>query len=547
MSEQGSVLLQLTQALALRGFAYVGLSEDRWFVFSGSLMSEGSPYPVRLETDPIGKDLPRLYLEPIPAALRPVAPHVGADGGLCYSAAGIIVLDVFDIVGQVFACIERAEAVLGRILRGEMTHDLEEEFFACWPQTSLCLLDFEQGGNRPLSALVLASKRETRSAIAVSDDAARTTSKLTACGFSIDSKRTVVVHRIRTRSAPRAMQKKWPPRTVAEILRWQGELDPRARRKLEELICAEAKTKSNGLVCVIESPRFIYAFAVVYDRSKDENWRETTPLQLAYRSEVTPLFCFRIDDRYIAERNTPGGPTLAGKRITLIGCGTIGGFLSEYLVKAGAGTGGGEIRLVDSDILLPQNVGRHRLGLNYIVRNKAEALADELRQGAPGAKILPFPVDALQVDLSSADLIIDATGEEALGHLLAKKVSAGMFRPMLSVWIEGPGTAVRALMRDSDEAACVRCLKSKDRTPLYSAVEGDLPQALAGHGCESLYVPFPATVSIQAACLATEMVSDWAAGNCSPRLRTRIVDPMQKQACGQIDPARLQGCPACNT
>lgn len=51
---------------------------------------------------------------------------------------------------------------------------------------------------------------------------------------------------------------------------------------------------------------------------------------------VEPVQMLRLDDRYLAERNIPGRATLAGTRIGLIGCGTIGGFLGEMLVKAGA-------------------------------------------------------------------------------------------------------------------------------------------------------------------------------------------------------------------
>lgn len=547
MNEGDTIGARFSRALATRGFAYVQRGDDRWYVFEGSLASAGESHPVRLEVDPNGKELPRIYLTPVPNALRPIAPHVFGSGSLCYAAAGTVTLDVFDLVGQVLACIDRAETVLGQILRGEMTEDLGEEFFACWPCDAVCLLDFEEHGNLPLSALVLQSKDETRPVTAVTDDTVRTTKTLTACGFTLDTTRRITVRRIRTNVAPRALQDKWPPRTVADVLQWQSALDPRARKKLEEAIHAQAKTNANGLLCVIESPRFIYAFGVAYDRTAAAiATRTSTPLEVAYRSGVVPMYCMRIDDKYIADRNTPGRRTLAGKRVVLVGCGTIGGYLAEQLIKAGAGTRGGELRLVDSDILLPQNVGRHRLGLNSILRNKAVALAEELTRVATSATLNPLPADALDIDLSSADLIIDATGEEALGHLLARKLTGAAFRPTLSVWVEGPGTAVRALLRDSAEAACVRCLKTLHRKPIYEVVEGKIPQVFAGQGCESLYVPFPATASTQAACLAADMAVDWVNGESGPRLRTRLLDVRRELACGQVDPARLPGCPACN-
>lgn len=172
-----------------------------------------------------------------------------------------------------------------------------------------------------------------------------------------------------------------------------------------------------------------------------------------------PVSVIRIDDRYLAQRNIPKSKTLAGKRIALVGCGTIGGYLSDMLVKAGAGSCGGKLTLVDFDGLLPQNIGRHRLGFPDLLSNKAEAMAKELKRLSPGVEVHALPVDVRQAQLGKLDLLIDATGEESLGHWLCGRYRAPT--PMLSVWIEGPGTAVRALLRTNASGACYRCLWQK--------------------------------------------------------------------------------------
>jgi molybdopterin/thiamine biosynthesis adenylyltransferase len=538
---------RISRSLATRGFTYSGRSLDRWYTFEGALHVDGVDYPVRLDVDPTGQALPRISLIPIPDSLKPVAPRVSASGNLCYAASNSITLDVFDQGGQVLACVERAQLVLGQILRGELTADLEEEFFACWPAEGFCLLDFDEGSNRPVRAVVLKSADGARPMTAVTDNVPATIVKLKACGLTVDENRSVSVRRVVTAAAPRAMQDQWPPRTVADLLRWQAALDRRTRKKLETIIHAEAKTGANGVLCVVESPKFKYAFAVAFDRKANKQTHSRSPLQLAYQSALLSMVCFRMDDAYLAQRNTPGRRTLAGKRIALIGCGTIGGYLAESLVKAGAGTGGGELALVDFDILLPQNIGRHRLGMNHLFHSKSAALAEELARSAPSATFRPLPADAMNVDLSAVDFVIDATGEEALGHLLAQRLSCEAFRPSLSVWIEGPGTAVRALLRDSPGAACVRCLKTVDRTPIYRVVDGELPSMFAGHGCESLYVPFPATASMQAACLGAEMVVDWINGDVTPRLRTRVLDTGLRPGSDDVDAQRQASCPACST
>ncbi|MBN8454649.1 ThiF family adenylyltransferase [Accumulibacter sp.] len=262
---------------------------------------------------------------------------------------------------------------------------------------------------------------------------------------------------------------------------------------------------------------------------------------------MTPVHCVRIDDAYIAQRNAPDQATLARRRIALVGCGTIGGFLAELLTKAGAGSDGGELALVDNDVLLPQNIGRHRLGFNSVLKNKATALAEEMLRSMPGTNIHALPVDAMQAHLAGFEMVVNATGEEALGHLLTRKYRGSQFVPMLTIWVEGPGVAVRALLRDSPLAACTRCLLSLDRQPLYPAIEGEMPVGLAGHGCESLYVPFPASASVQAACLGVNILTAWSGGSPTARLRTQVLDGHFCAATPDHDPVAITDCPACGT
>jgi hypothetical protein len=116
---------------------------------------------------------------------------------------------------------------------------------------------------------------------------------------------------------------------------------------------------------------------------------------------------------------------------------------------------------------------------------------------------------------------------------------------MLSVWIEGPGIALRGLLRTASTGACYRCLTDANRKGSLRTVEGTMPTQMVGQGCEGLYVPFPASASLQAASLGAEMALDWVNGKASPALRTRIVDSKFERATPDCDPPRMEGCPAC--
>ena len=139
-----AAIADVIEAFERQGFKFVGKTEDGWFKLRGPLIPCGAVdgIPCEVQLDPAFFDLPRIRLLEIPPELPKAVPHLGADGSLCYLAKGTVVLDIYDPVGQSLACLQRAAAVLGRILKGEMIEDLAEEFFAYWSGW-LCFVDMQ--------------------------------------------------------------------------------------------------------------------------------------------------------------------------------------------------------------------------------------------------------------------------------------------------------------------------------------------------------------------------------------------------------------------
>lgn len=538
-----AAVADVIEAFEQQGFKFVGKTDNGWFKLRGPLTLPGTDIscPCEVQLDPTFYDLPRIRLLNIPPELPKAVPHLGADGGLCYLAKGTVVLDIYDPVGQSLACLQRAAAVFGQILKGEMIEDLAEEFFAYWDGW-LCFVDM-QGEDLGRQNCIVAQANGNPLWF-ITDNEDRTKRKLNSLGYQVTDK-TVLTYRVKTTAQPRPLTSNWPPETVGDVLAWQSTLDPRCRRKIHERIKDGESKKANGVLIVIESPLMTYGFAVLIDHQVSQKTKLADRRDSSYGLKVMPVSVIRIDDRYLAQRNIPKSKTLAGKRIALVGCGTIGGYLSDMLVKAGAGTCGGKLTLVDFDCLLPQNIGRHRLGFPDLLSNKAEAMAKELTRMSPGAEVHALPVDARQAQLGQLDLLIDATGEESLGHWLCDRYRAPT--PMLSVWIEGPGTAVRALLRTNASGGCYRCLWHSHRSGELRSTLDPLPTILAGHGCEGLYVPFPASVSVQAASLGAEMALDWISGVHSPALRTRLIDQTHQLATPDCDPLQDRDCPICSS
>ncbi|MGQ5313671.1 ThiF family adenylyltransferase [Xanthomonas arboricola pv. corylina] len=533
------------EAFEPRGFAFAGKAPNGRFLLHGHLTSPGNQdIPCEVQLDPDLFALPKIVLLELPKELSgPTVPHLNGQGELCYIAAGTVVLDIFDPIGQSLACLDRAQHVLTRIIRGEMVDDLAEEFFAYWGGDGWCFSDI-QGNSLGNMCCTIIETKSGKDFWFVTDDPERTEKKLTAMGYITDAHEARCV-RIKTDVQPRPLEGSWPPKFVRDLLDWQSMLDAGCRRKIHRSIYTAEASKANHLLVIIESPLMTYAFGVFFDRAE-----RAAPKKLSdrrdptYQLRVKPLSMLRIDDRYLAERNTPKRRTLAGKKIALVGCGTIGGYLADMLVKAGAGTSGGQLTLIDPDLFLPQNVGRHRLGFPSLLGNKATSMAAELGRLSPGALLTAIPGDVRTAHLEHLDLLIDATGEEALGHWLSARYRD--LTDILTVWIEGPGTAVRALLTKRGTSPCYRCVWHHTREGAFPSVKGELPTTLAGEGCEGLYVPFPATVSVQAASLGTELAIDWVNGVFNPSFRTRVTDQAFELATADCDLTAHEKCPVCS-
>lgn len=482
----------------------------------------------------------KLWLTGVPKALPRLVPHLSPDGCLCYAAPGTEVIDIYDPVGQTRTSLLQAAEVLEQVLAGKMKEDLQEEFFVYWGGI-YCFHDIE----RRTSGLIEILQLSDTKMYVLTDDAARSRLKFAREGRTIEGFPAHVAM-ITSSAAPRPLQENWPPKTVGQILDWQHEMDDACKRKIRDKVIAAYREEVGGILIVIESEKTGYSYGfIVHDlqRNRPEDKRSTDQRLPIFDCPVQPLQMLRLDDRYLSERNIPGQTTFSGKRIGLVGCGTIGGFLAEMLVKAGAGTGGGELLLIDNDILMPHNLGRHRLGFNHLFQGKAAALEEELRGAMPTAKTRAFASDAKDVNLVNLDLIIDATGEESFGHWLAKVASC----PTVNVWIEGAGVAVRSLIKQRAEQGCYRCLTDANSRGSLLSVVGGVQPIFAGQGCEGLYVPFPASVSIQAAALALDTALAWVAGKPWPSLSTRLTDHSYEPATPDCSPLPHAGCPACRS
>jgi molybdopterin/thiamine biosynthesis adenylyltransferase len=261
---------------------------------------------------------------------------------------------------------------------------------------------------------------------------------------------------------------------------------------------------------------------------------------------------FRADSAYVFGRNMGGRVNLSGKRILLVGCGTIGGFLAHQLVQSGAGADGGRLVLVDCDKMKTANLGRHLLGVPYLSRNKADACRDFLLQQLPLVRVEAHDSNVLEfsTDFSRFDLIIDATGEEAVSIALNDRAVRARPRtpPVLFVWLLGNGAAAQSILTGEPEFACFKCLKPVLSGPhRYRTLRDDAAiKVEKNFSCaDALYIPFPVSRSVSAAALACDQALDWANGSTVHRFRSHTLDSKLAHNVKDANPLKFKECPAC--
>jgi len=157
-------------------------------------------------------------------------------------------------------------------------------------------------------------------------------------------------------------------------------------------------------------------------------------------SRIIPVVIGRADPNWALARDH-GPQVLAGrqgKKVLLLGCGSLGSPIAELLARSGVG----ELHLLDKEVFESENCGRHILGAPDIGLSKAVALTKRLHELVPDITIKAHRAFAANwihnvCKPGSYDLVVDCTGESAVRVMLShyRKHSLGACH-LVHAWVE---------------------------------------------------------------------------------------------------------------
>ena len=549
---------EILRLLTARSFVATGIRSGRRS-FEGGLRCIKGTVRVRLDIDDWDfLSYPKITLLERPSFLPALMPHIDVFDRLCYFGQGVVVLDRYDPAVAITHCLDQAEAVLNRIAIDPdyRAGDIQDEFLAHWVYGQASMpWQVLKGSITPSAVSANYSFLDTgggRSAIFASDPA-EIAAFAKSFGGQASSKTGCKCWLFNTKLLPFVPE--IMPGTIKELFAWLQQWDRNIYNGIQRVLEREPSYLDYSFVTfAVDTPVGWLGFGFNLNQIKRLGSQRRPNLYKQYlhgKGGAFPIMRLSITDispSFVHNRNL-SFPDLSNKRIMVIGCGAIGSYLAQSLVKLGAGLERGSLTLVDPDILQPENLGRHLLGYPALFKLKAHSLSEELLRLFPLSRIKAFSKSVTEYpSLFDADLLIDATGEESVSELLnGWRLDRKSKTPILHVWIKGNGECVQSLWADHSGAGCFRCLKStnehsyrQDRFPVLKKVP--LKRSI---GCHA-FTPYSVSSPMQAAALAIDNVIDWLKGDPSPRFRTRSVENADVRHIKNQNISRLQNCPACS-
>lgn len=535
--------------------------------FEGILKGTSQSFRIRIDIpDWDFADYPRIYLLNEPDGFRP---HVDQYGGICYLASDSIIFDRHRPVDNLQRCLSLATEELGRqSVPGYIQNESRYEFIRYWSDDWSYLLGTVHP-NQGIHPTKITHINGTRKLIS---DSTEETKKIAGA-----VKRELPLTDIQDESFPAwvlTLEKDpWldrcgTPKTWRDLWAWIQMVDERAYQRLISLVNSKGFAEAQFCTIVFRHgdkwfgvqsaiPKEVCEQRALRRFQRGANSWLANYLRNGRGSDIMvyPFTTVDVTEHFVHGRNLPKQNSLGCLRIHLVGAGAIGSFLAQQLSRLGAGTEEGEFRIIDPQLLSSENLGRHVLGIDFLLHSKATAMATFLLRQFPMANIHGIADDARQVpSLFDCDLLIDATGEEALSLVLNEMhqeyIKTHEKHPaMLFAWVLANGEVVQALLSDGGDHACYDCLNLSEGNELERQRFPVIKKAPNTRfiGCHTMR-PYATTAPAVAAALAAQMAIDWKTGVPSSRLRTLYLDSGSHlyHHIPDLDPGRLPECGTCS-
>jgi len=457
----------------------------------------------------------------------PYIPHVDIKGKMCLFDLEGALIDT-NLCGLLNQCIERAILLLSNGLEGSNKEDFINEFSLYWSQLPekriiKCVIPLEEKTQKIKYVEQIIERRKNEK---FSTYQKRTKLGQLFAASDTDSFSTWCISGTQKNGFYFCLttEKYVYPPDAREVLKIEYINNLLGQSLASD--CSKIMHKSGGdkvFIFQIKQPNGIcICIGVLLKNAIIEQTDIVYQIKDTPNLKIHPLSVQRIDKYYLMNR-TKDVAISDRKKLLLIGCGSIGGYLSNELVKVGFE----DITFVDEDFLCEDNIFRHFLGIEYVGQYKAEALVKYFKKNIPHIKLKAVDENVKSliadgsIELNDYDLIISATGNHNINRWINKIVYNDCIKiPIIYVWNEPLDIGCHVAVIRSIYTGCYECFFRRDilTQELYDATAYCAPRQVITRsytGCGGFFVPYGSTISLKSTALCMDWINKALDGRCS--------------------------------
>jgi len=435
-------------------------------------------------------------------------PHVERDGYVCYVDSEGLLLNWREPASLIEEAIKLTVAVLDDGMAGKNTRDFLDEFEAYWRQNEhLLRCDSYVEPTHEVRQIIMMRKGSAQEGYlyAADDDSAAAAYDAAAQHFTIVNALYVPLEE-HSLVLPPPPQSFWSAAELRAIVR--RNLSSANLKRLDRFTQKHKREE----VVILKLPRQKGGEVLVGVQCLDvEAAHPLNPQGDA--GQLMPILLTRKDMTYLLPRGG-ANTSLTGRRVAVVGCGSVGGQAAVELVRLGVLN----LTLVDPQQLATENIFRHVLGKAGVGAPKAMALKDDIMRRFPYATVqacVETVERALEDDglkPEDHDLIVVAVGDPSLSLFLNQYFyDCSDAPPVLYTWLEAYGIGGHALLTlNKSRTGCFECLCTSpiDEEGMYERASFAAPgQSFSKNlsGCAGMFTPFSSLDSLRTAALAVDL------------------------------------------
>lgn len=217
-------------------------------------------------------------------------------------------------------------------------------------------------------------------------------------------------------------------------------------------------------------------------------------------------------DYYFLNKQIGNETSIIGKKIAIVGAGSLGSYISVEMVKSGIK----DLTLYDSDTVEGENILRHQSDFFWRGCSKVYSLQYKLQQIHPEVmveiKSKDITAKTLKDEMNKFDMIIFAVGNSDIqlscNNLLKKE---NYTKPVLYVWLEAGGSNSHILCVDYSQKGCFECLYTDEKGKLINNKvnimnEEQVENHTLRNGCGATRVAYGSSVLLRTTSAVLDMV-----------------------------------------